>query len=109
VERRKFKKHWVALKEVLLLLAAFALLVVGLWMRWPTVGYNGPLTQDAYNQFAFDRFAYSDIASLYFRDGLQDHPRPYFDYPFEYPVALGILIYLFNSVTYTMPQYFLLT
>ena len=39
-------------------------------MRWPTVEYDGPATQDAYNQFSFDRFAYSDIASLYFRNGL---------------------------------------
>ncbi len=97
------------LGEVLPLLTAFALLVMGLWMRWPTVGYDGAPTQDAYNQFAFDRFAYSDIASLYFRDGLQDHPRPYFDYPLEYPVGLGFLIYLLNSATNTMPQYFLLT
>ncbi len=97
------------LEELLPLLAAFALLLLGFWMRWSTVGYDGPPFQEAYNQFAFDRFAYSDIASLYFRDNLQDHPRPYFDYPFEYPVGLGFLIYLLNLATSTMPQYFLLT
>jgi uncharacterized membrane protein len=94
---------------ILPFIGAAALLLLGLWMRWPTVGYNGPATQDAYNYFAFDRFAYSDIASLYFRDGLADHPRPYLDYPLEYPVGTGGLIYLLNSATGTMPQYFLLT
>ncbi len=89
--------------------AVVALLLAGFWMRWPTVHYDGPGTQDAYNYFAFDRFAYSDIASLYFRDGLADHPRPYLDYPLEYPVGTGLLIYLLNAATRTMPQYFLLT
>ena len=55
---------------ILPLVVTVALLLVGLWMRWPTVEYDGPATQDAYNQFSFDRFAYSDIASLYFRNGL---------------------------------------
>ena len=91
------------------LLVASALLLVGLWMRWPTVGYDGPATQDAYNSFAFDRFAYSDIASLYFRDGLAEHPRPYLDYRFEYPVGIGLLIYLLNAASPALPQYFLLT
>ncbi len=96
------------LKEFLPLAATFALLVMGFWMRWPNLGYDGPPVQEAYNQFAFDRFAYSDIASLYYRDSLRDQPRPYFDYLLEYPVGLGFLIYLLNSVTSTMPQYFLL-
>jgi hypothetical protein len=95
--------------QLLLLLAASGLLLIGLWMRWPSVGYVGPATQDAYNSFAFDRFAYSDIASLYFRDGLAGHPRPYLDYPFEYPVGMGLLIYLLNAASPALPQYFLLT
>ena len=91
------------------LLVASALLLLGLWMRWPSVGYDGPATQDAYNSFAFDRFAYSDIVSLYFRDGLAAHPRPYLDYPFEYPVGMGFLIYLLNVASPAVQQYFLLT
>jgi hypothetical protein len=97
------------LVDILPFVAAVALLLGGLWMRWPTVVYDGLANRNAYNQFAFDHFAYSDIASLYFRDGLAGHPRPYFDYPLEYPVGTGLLVYLFNSVTRTMPQYFLLT
>jgi hypothetical protein len=97
-------------RETLLpLVAAVVLILVGLWLRWPTLTYEDLSTQDAYNQFAFDRFAYSDIASLYFRDGLAGHPRPYVDYPLEYPVGLGLLIYLLSLATSTMPQYFLLT
>ena len=94
---------------ILPLVTAFALLLVGLWMRWPTVGYGGPPTQDDYNYFAFERFAYSDIASLYFRDYLAEHPRPYLDYPLEYPVGTGLVIFLLNSAARNMPQYFLLT
>ena len=97
------------LETLLLLVVTTGLLSLGLWMRWPTVGYDGPPTQDAYNYFAFDRFAYSDIASLYFRDGLANHPLPYFDYSLEYPVGTGFLIYLMNAASRTMPQYFLLT
>lgn len=97
------------LVDILPFVAVIALVLVGLWMRWPTVVYDGPPNRDAYNQFAFDHFAYSDIASIYFRNGLWTHPRPYFDYPLEYPVGTGFLIYVLNLATRNMPQYFLLT
>ncbi len=96
-------------KAILPLVAVVALLSLGLWLRWPAVGYDGPPTQDAYNYFSFERFAYSDIPSLYFRDDLTAHPRPYLDYPLEYPVGTGFLIYVLNLATASMPQYFLLT
>ena len=96
-------------KTLLPLLVAAVLLLTGLWMRWPTISYDGPSTPEDYASFAFDRFAYSDIAMMYFRDGLADHPRPYFDYRLEYPVGTGLVIYLLNAATRTMPQYFLLT
>lgn len=108
-QHMKVGKYRHTLVGVLPFVAVVALLLVGLWMRWPTVVYDGPPNRDAYNDFAFDHFAYSDIASLYFRNGLWTHPRPYFDYPFEYPVGTGLLVYLLDLVTRTMPQYFLLT
>jgi hypothetical protein len=75
-----------ALAASLPLLAAAALFLAGLWLRWPTVYYDGPATQEAFNDYAFDRFVYSDIASLWFRDGLADQPRPHIDYQFSiYP------------------------
>jgi hypothetical protein len=46
-----------------------ALALTGLRLRWPTVCYDGPTTQEAFNDCAFDRFAYSDTASLWFHDG----------------------------------------
>lgn len=101
--------HRRTLEALLPFVVAAALLLLGLWMRWPIVTYDGPPDQDAITQFMVDEFAYSDIASLYFRDNLTDHPRPYLDYPLEYPVGIGFLIYLLNLATSSMPQYFLLT
>ena len=87
------------------------MLLVGFWLRWPNVTYDGPPEQQAYNLYAFDRFSYSDIASLFYRDDLRAHPRPYFDYPLEYPVGMGLVIYLLNGAdpTRSMAGYFLLT
>lgn len=105
----KVEAYRQTLKDILPFVAVVALVLVGLWIRWPTVTYDGPMSRDVYNQFAFDHAAYSDIASIYFRNGLWTHPRPYFDYPLEYPVALGLLVYVLNLVTHNMAQYFLLT
>ena len=98
-----------ALAASLPLLAAAALVLIGLWLRWPTVYYDDPATQEAFNAYAFDRFAYSDVASLWFRDGLADQPRPYFDYQFEYPVGIGLFVYAVNAVSSNLSDYFLLT
>jgi hypothetical protein len=98
-----------ALAASLPLLAAAALLLIGLWLRLPTIYYDGPATQEAFNDYAFDRFAYSDVASLWFRDGLADQPRPYFDYQFEYPVGIGLFVYAVNAVSSNLSDYFLLT
>jgi hypothetical protein len=109
VERINLGKHRKTIETVLPLVAVIALLLVGLWVKWPNFEYDGPATPSAYDQFASYHFAFSDIAWLYFQDGLWAHPLPYFDYPLEYPVGLGLLTYLLNLVAYTMPQYFLLT
>ena len=98
-----------ALAASLPLLAAAALFLTGLWLRWPTVYYDGPAPQEAFNDYAFDRFVYSDIASLWFRDGLADQPRPYFDCQFEYPIGIGLFVYAVNAVSQTLPDYLLLT
>lgn len=90
------------------LLAAAIMLTLGLWLRWPNLGYRGPPKQGAYNTYAFNHFIYSDIVSLFFRDELIRHPRPYFDYQFEYPVGTGLLVYLLNTAPQLRP-YFLAT
>lgn len=109
MELSRLTEHRKTLETVLPLVAAVALLIAGLWMRWPNVEYHGPENPVVYDRFGSYHFAFSDIAWLYFQDGLWAHPLPYFDYPFEYPVGLGLLTYLLNSATHTMPQYFLLT
>ncbi len=89
-------------------LAALAVMALGLWLRWPSVQYHLTATQGVYNSFAFRTVSYSDIPSLFLRDHLRSHPRPYLDYQLEYPVGMGALIYALNVVTVLRP-YFLLT
>jgi len=106
--RRESGRLW---SQILPLVAAATMLLLGFWLRWANVQYDGLPNQDTYNQYAFDRFAYSDIASLFYRDNLHANPWPYFDYRFEYPVGMGLLVYLINtaSTSRLMPDYFLLT
>jgi hypothetical protein len=97
------------LQQGLPLLVAVVMLAGGFWLRWPNVSFPGPHRQDAYNDYAFDRFSYSDISSLYYRDNLVEHPAPYVDYRLEYPVGMGALMYLLNWPARTMRDYFLIT
>src|SRR5207253_2278694 len=53
--------------------------------------------------------AYSDVATLYFRDHLWRHPVPYVDYPFEYPVGIGFLTWLVGFVDVGLAPYLLAT
>ncbi len=52
---------------------------------------------------------YSDIGTLYVRDQLWRHPVPYFDYPLEYPVLLGLLIWLLGFAKASAAVYYLAT
>ena len=52
---------------------------------------------------------YSDIGTLYVRDQLWRHPAPYFDYPLEYPVLLGLLIWLLGFAKASAAVYYLAT
>ncbi len=90
------------------LLAAAIMLGLGFWLRWSNLRYAGLPTQGDYNNYAFNHFGYSDIVSLYYRDKLIGRPRPFLDYPFEYPVGLGLLVYGLNAVRRMQP-YFLWT
>ena len=95
-------------RRLLPLLAAAIMCALGLWMRAPLLTYPGPQESRAFNSYAFRHFSYSDIASLYYRDALHTHPRPYFDYRLEYPVGTGLLIYILNTAR-SPGGYFLLT
>jgi hypothetical protein len=92
----------------LALVVTAAMLGLGMWLRWPNVEYRGLPVQSAYNEYAFAHFSYSDIASLFYRDKLSVHPRPFFDYELEYPVGMGLVIYIMNFAR-RMPSYFLVT
>ncbi|MGI8541294.1 MAG: hypothetical protein ACR2N0_16235 [Rubrobacteraceae bacterium] len=87
-------------------MCVFAMALLGLWMRSPILFYDGSDTQEAFNDFSFDRFAsYSDIASLYFRDALASHPVPYFDYSFEHPFGIGLTVFLLSSFAGNLSAY----
>lgn len=96
------------LRRILPLLCAGVMLAAGLWLRAPTLAFRTSQYQSQFNKYAFERFSYSDIGSLYFRDKLWKHPRPYFDYPLEYPVGTGALIYALNSAR-QLRSYFLVS
>ena len=51
--------------------------------------------------------AYSDISHLYYRDHLWQHPMPYFDYRFEYPVLTGLFVWVASFVSTSDAAYFL--
>jgi hypothetical protein len=109
VEQERADVHTPATWTVLLpLLTAAIMLGLGLWLRWSNLNYRGLPTQGDYNNYAFNHFGYTDIVSLYYRDKLIERPRPYFDYPFEYPVGLGLLVYALNAAR-RMQAYFLWT
>lgn len=90
----------VATRPVALsLLAALVLMLIGVALRAPTAAYIGPPDQVNFNNYIFQYIgAYSDITSLWFRDQLWLHPVPYFGYRVEYPVGMGMLIWLINIV-----------
>jgi hypothetical protein len=106
------------------LLALSALLVaLGFVLRLPAFEYDGPLghpqwdrkdnsAQDAFNHHAFDAFAYTDILSLYYRDGLQDSPRPYLDVRNEYPPGMAFTSWILSILpgprSYFVANYLLL-
>jgi glycosyl transferase family 87 len=84
------------------------LMGAGIALRWPVFDYAGPRRQVPFNQYVFDHSwaAYSDIASLFFRDGLWRHPIPYFDYRLEYPVVTGAFVYAVNGLARGATAYF---
>src|SRR5262245_46538483 len=81
------------------LLVGLVLMVASLLLRLPTAYFTGSADQPSFNSYIV-RFAgaYSDIPSLYFRDALWRHPIPYVDYPLEYPVGMGSVIWLLGFV-----------
>lgn len=67
-----------------MLAAATLVFIVGVWEHLPVVVPNH----------------YSDIVSVFWRDGIGTGPHliPYYQFTFEYPVLVGILVYLTSSI-----------
>ena len=89
--------------------SAAMLILAGIALRLPAVlGYDGPALAHPFNVYEMGRVgAYSDIAHLYFRDGLWAHPAPYLDYRFEYPVLTGAFVWLASFAGGGVAVYFL--
>ena len=86
--------------------AGLAVMAVGAALRVPVALYRGPADQGSFNTYLFGHMgSYSDIASLYFRDHLWTHPLPYVDYPLEYPVGTGLVVWLLGFVHGSVAAY----
>src|SRR5437867_2159290 len=86
-------------------------MAIGVALHWPVFAYHGAPLQPSFNSYVFDKSwaAYTDVASLYFRDGLSHHPVPYFDYRLEYPVVTGFFTYVLSFAPGGSKGYFLAT
>lgn len=67
-----------------------------------------PPTLRIYHQWAYQHLAYSDIISLYGAHQLYTHALPYVTTPIEYPVLLGVFMWIMAWMP-TVMGYFLVT
>jgi hypothetical protein len=74
------------------------LLIFGAALRWPTLE-----PQANYLSFAASRLAYSDVVAFY----SADHPLPYLERNFEYPVITGLTFWLTGFMPGGIKGYFL--
>ena len=86
-----------------------ALILLGALMRAPVLfAYQGPLTAHALNVDLMAHVgAYSDISHLFLRDHLGQHPMPYLDFRFEYPVLTGLFVWVASFAHTSVAAYFL--
>jgi len=71
--------------------AATMIFIVGVWEHLPVVVPNH----------------YTDISSVFWRDGIGRGPHqiPYYEFMFEYPVLVGVLVYLCSSIRLYVPDF----
>jgi hypothetical protein len=96
-------------RGVLLVALPVGLILLGALMRAPILfTYHGPPTAHGLNLALMAHVgAYSDISHLYFRDHLWQHPTPYLDFRFEYPVLTGLFVWVASFVHTSVATYFL--
>jgi hypothetical protein len=81
------------------LAAGAVVMAYGISLHAGTFTYDGPPTLDAFNSFASAHLgAYSDIASLYFRNHMGHQSLPYWNYSFEDPVGTAMIAWLTTLV-----------
>ncbi len=99
----------LSLSRLALLAFPAALVLLGAAMRVPVLlTYHGPFTAHGVDLAEMAHVgAYSDISHLYYRDHLWQHPMPYFDYRFEYPVLTGLFVWVASFVSTSDAAYFL--
>jgi uncharacterized membrane protein len=108
--RTRTARQSISVPQQSALLVGLLLMLSSVLLRLPTAGYTGTPDQNGFNAYIFQYIgAYSDITSLYFRDQLWNHPVPYFGYALEYPVGMGILIWLVGFINTGVMPYFLAT
>jgi len=79
-------------RELIEILAAASMVfLVGVWEHLPVVVPNH----------------YTDVASIFWRDGIGTGPHliPYYQFTFEYPVLVGFLVYLASSIRLYVPDF----
>ena len=78
-------------------------------MRTPVLlEYQGPPNAHLLNVDLMAHVGgYSDISHLFFRDHLWQHPTPYLDFRFEYPVLTGLFVWVASLVHTSVAAYFL--
>ena len=79
-------------RELIEMLAGATLVfIVGVWEHLPVVVPNH----------------YTDVVSVFWRDGIGTGPHllPYYQFTFEYPVLVGILVYLASSIRLYVPDF----
>src|SRR4051794_12267754 len=85
-------------------------MAIGVALRLRTAHYTGAPEQGEFNAYIFGQLgAYSDVTSLYIRDHLWNDPVPYFGYPLEYPVGIGLVTWAITALTDGMMAYLLVT
>ena len=84
--RRAFPRELIEI-----LAAATMIFAVGAWEHLPVVVPS----------------YYTDIASIFYRDGIGNgaHLIPYYQFTFEYPVLIGFLVYVVSSIRLYVPDF----
>ena len=94
-------------RVVAVVVVATLTMLGGLLLRLPLRDYAGPPADaGSFAAYSFEHVgSYSDVATLYVRDFLWEHPTPYLDRDLEYPVLTGAFIWAASTVNTDLWSY----